>query len=515
MSHNFRAHLRPDLQALGRQFLFVSKAGTAGAPGTPDAPLAHPDQAAALASPYTGGVGQGTYPGANNDAGRIIVVGSGEYQGQQQASSNLLVADGPVVWNVNGDLLLGTKWDFGEHYVQVQGITFRGINRWRPNISGGGTACTQPGNYQFCTLDFAAGGPVPNVFFYGNGCAINEPYNLVDCVVRGLNGPAGSFERTLLLGSAARDCWRLRYCYVDSNSVVELRGPECLSPEYFFACNITGLIRLKGDAFGFVGLDAFKQNYNLTARADLIAAPPEFGSVAAEDFSLRPGSPHLAAGIGPSHLGQASGLLLEGPVGPVGAGTHTFLDAATGTRLPLLEAHNLECADVAGQRGLRVPQAVGGELSGWYKTGLHFVSDSSQEIRRIDFLGGLRFDTDAPAAERLFDPNAPEPGNREVPAAERFAPGAAGRNPHRLTLQLRWGNKPAPNPAAPQDTDFANAGQYLAFEWGTELLYNPLRLLGTGAPDFDPAAPGPDAPRHPQARYVQYWVTLRNDYFSH
>jgi len=521
MSHNFRAHLRPDLQALGRPFLFVSKAGAANAPGTADAPLAHPDQAAALANPYTGGVGQGTSPGVNADAGCIIIIGSGEYQGQLQASSNLLVADGPVVWNVNGDLLLGTKWDGAAQYTHVQGLTFRGVGRWRPNYSGGGTSCVQPASYQFCTLDFAGGGPVPNVFFFGDACYIDRPYYLRDCVVRGLHGPAGSFERTLLLGSQVLDCWQLAGCYVDPASRVELRSLAALELTYYQSspvgnCNIQGLIRVKDDAFGYVDVETFKRNYNLTGRPDLFSAPPEFGSVAADDFSLRPGSPHLATGIGPSHLRRASGLLLDGPVGPVGAGTgHALRDAATGVRLPLLEAHNLECAEVAGQRCLRVPQAVGGPLSGWYKTGLHTLSDRSQEIRRIDFLGGLRFDTDAPGAESLFDPNAPEPGNREVPAAEAYASGAAGRNPHRLTLQLRWGNKPAPDAAAPQATDFAHGGQYLAFEWGTDLRYNPVRLLGTGSPYFDPAATGPDAPRYPQASYVQYWVTLRNDYYSH
>lgn len=515
MSHNFRAHLRPDLLALGRPFLFVSKAGAATAPGTADAPLAHPDQAAALANPYTGGVGQGTSPGANADAGRIIVIGSGEYQGQLQASSNLLVADGPVVWNVNGDLLLGTKWDGAEHYTQVQGIAFRGINRWRPNYSGGGISCAQPAHYQFCTLDFAGGGHTPNVFLFGDACAIAQPYYLHDCVVRGLNGPAGSFERSLLLSSLASDCWRLRYCYVDNNSCVELRGPEALSPEYFAFCNITGLIRLKDDAFGYVDIDTFKRNYNLTGRPDLFGALPEFGSVAAEDFSLRPGSPHLATGIGPSHLRRASGLLLDGPLGPVTAGSHAFRDAATGARLPLLAAHNLVCTEAGGLRRLQVQQAVGGEPSGWYETGLHFVSDSSQQIRRISFLGGLRFDTDQPTAESLFDPNAPAPGNTEVPSASAFAPGEAGRNPHRLSLELRWGNKPAARAEAPLPTDFAHQGQYVAFEWGTDLLYNPQRLAGTGSPAFDPTAGGGDAPSYPEARYVQYRVTLRNDYFSH
>jgi len=518
MSHNFRAHLRPDLQALGRPFLFVSKAGAAGAPGTPDAPLAHPDQAAARANPYTGGVGQGTDPGANADAGYVIVLGSGEYQGQHQASANVLVADGPVVWTVNGDLLLGTKWDeVGRSiFLQVQGITFRGLNRWRPNYSNGGLGCVGAATYQGCTLDFEGGGHVPNVFFFGTACALDRPYYLYDCVVRGLNGPAGAFERSLLLTSLASDCWHLRYCYVDNQSCVELRGPEYLGPDYFAYCNIMGLIRVKDDAFGYVDIETFKRNYNLTDRPDLFGAEPGFGSVAAEDFSLRPGSPHLAPGIGPSHLRQASGLLLDGPLGPVSATSgHALRDAATGARLPLLEAHNLECVLAGGQRRLRVPEAPGGALSGSYTTGLHFVSESSQQIRRIDFLGGLRFDTDAPAAESLFDPNAPAPGNRDVPSATAYASGEAGRNPHRLSLELRWGSKPAPDPAAPQATDFAHGGQYLAFEWGTDLLYNPVRLLGTGAPGFDPTAPAPDAPRYPEARYLQYRVTLRNDYFSH
>ena len=502
MSHNFRAHLRPDLQAVGHPFTFVSKAGTAGAAGTPDAPLAHPDQAAGT---------QGTYPGANNDRNGIIVVGSGEYQGQTQASANQLVADGPVVWNVNGDLLLGTKWDGAEHYVQVQGFNFRGINRWRPNYSGGGTSCVASATYQFCTLDFAGDGSVPNVFFFGDNCAIGTPYVLYDCVVRGLHGPAGAFTRTLLLGSQALDCWHLTDCYADRASRIELRnGAELRN------CNIEGTIRIKDDTFGYVDIETFKLNYNLANRPDLFGAPPQFGSVAADDFSLRAASPHLATYIGPSHLRQASGLLLDGPLGPVSAESgHSFYDAATGQRLPLLEAHNLACTEVGGLRYLQVQQAVGGPLSGWYKTGLHFLGDSSQEIRRIDFLGGLRFDTDAPSAENQFDANSPEPGNREVPSTSRYAAGDAGRNPHRLDFQLRWGSKPAPNAAAPQDADFALGGQYLAFEWGTELRYNPARRLGTGAPDFDPTATGADAPRYPQASYVQYWVTLRNDYYSH
>lgn len=518
MAHNFRVHLRADLLAKNIPFLFVSKAGGAGQPGTPDAPLSHPDQAAAIASPYTGGTGQGTYPGANTDANKIIVIGTGEYHGQLQASSNLLVADGTVLWNVNGDLLLGTKWDYANnHPYHVQGITFRSIQAWRPNYSGGGVYHALTAAYQSCSLLFESNAQ-PNVFSYGGAGQVDYPYTLRDCIVRKLHGPAGSFVRSLLLDTYALDCWQLTRCYVDPASRVELRSAELLEGTSWNApmvedVNIQGLIRVKGDAFGYTDIETFKQNYNLTGRADLFSAPPLFGSVAAEDYSVRPGSPNLSWGIGPLHLQQGSSLLLEGPEGDVTGGSgHRFRDSDSGLVLPIIEAFNLVCKEANDQKRLLVKEGVGVSLDGWYKTGLHFVSDTSQEVRRINYLGGLRADTDFPTGESLFDSNAPEPANTNVPSHNAFTTGAAGRNPHRLDFLLRWGNKS--NPDATVDADFVHGGQYLAFEWFSELLYNPQTLKGTGEPDFDPAATGANAPRYPHALYLQYWVRLRNNYYS-
>jgi hypothetical protein len=297
------------------------------------------------------------------------------------------------------------------------------------------------------------------------------------------------------------------YCYFDETSIIRFANTNYLPKN----CNIRGQIQIAGVTYANLAAAAAVYPILTGANAN-VNLEPQFTNVFAEDYTLKPTSPHLLLGIGPSHIRLGSGFYLKGSIGAVtNSSGHYFENAQTGEQYPIYEATNLTASLQSGQLRLRVTEAVGGALTGHFRTALK-VSDVGVELGLIDIAAGLNFNTDSPALESQFDPNNPTFSNNNVPNNYNYNSGDAGRNPNRLDYSFRWSMKDNPNIATP--TDWVTLGDDLIFEWYTKPLFNAVSVKGNGDPGFLPAATGDNAPRAVVVKWVDLQCVLMNNYFS-
>ncbi|MGV3588586.1 MAG: hypothetical protein ACO1OF_16390 [Adhaeribacter sp.] len=282
-------------------------------------------------------------------------------------------------------------------------------------------------------------------------------------------------------------------------------------PALFNKCNIQST-SITVNGVEYASLAAAKA-VDATWFPNCISADPKFVNPETDNYTLRPESPHLALGIGPTHLRLGNGYYLKGAVGPVSAtSNHYFEDIISGEQFPIYQATNLIATLQSGQLRLKVKEAVGGSFTGSFKIALK-TSDVTIQLGRNNFVSGLNFNTDYPAAENLFNPNSPEVLNNNVPNKYNWSSGHEGRNPNRLDYAMRWSTKD--NPAIATETDWITGNNYLIFEWDTIPVYNPVSGKGNADPDFQTnPANTQDAPFPILCNWIDMEITLMNNYYS-
>jgi len=480
MSHNFRS----------AGSYYVSKAGRADGPATPDDPR--------LA--LTG-----------QEEGQDIVLGTGVYQWPTSFNYNRLGygngslrADGRVV--VLGDghsryqgLAGGGVRLTGLRFEQFAGFQFRD-----------GPWCSQ---CEFEVLPAFAGSPNSGIT-----SAVFE-----DCVFRNVHfsndqtagltyGQGGNlgdatFTRCLFFNCTFTSPARyLTQCYFDPTT----RGwGGTPGTTFSYPSGATGNnVDPAADPAQGYGLRLDAQPAGLASPQGL-SVPPLFNALGYNDFSVQPGSPHLAAGIGPRQYRQAATYLLHGPAAgqPVGADNADFRRLADGQAVALLPAAPA-FTTAGGALVLDLGSAAGATGTGRLRTGaIAHAAGLPREISYIQTLSGSNFNTSYPSDTTAPEVTQPEVFNNNVPDASGFEPGAAGRNPNRLSYRLRWSTLPtAPDPTA--DAGWALGGAWVECEWNARPLYNPQNNVGNGCPDFDPATARPVI-----CTWYQLEVVLTNAYY--
>lgn len=501
MAHNFRVAAN----------LYVSKAGrpkAAGAVGSAEDPFGLLQDA----GPY-------------NTVERIAV-GAGQYEGMldfQYAggqSYRTMLADGLVV--VQTPRLLLSRWDYGRS--NWKGFHFRGPGIVENTNNGGPwahrmTQCVFE-NYSFT---YSAGPYAHELVYYFEDCVF---YN---CTSWQTDFPS-IFIRCQFINTQWHSVYAVHACDVDAASQLVMVASALIRSDSTFSdvgpgglnaivagilrSNIRSLVRSESEP-DFVSFAAYAQAHPGVV-FDSISQPPAHANPAVFDFSYLPDAPNLSRGIGPQQLRTGVSLLLQGPVGPVTATSGHFLSSSIASgSIALIAAENLEAFREQDRLYLRVAENREANFTGSFRTAPIQLGSAPRAITYLDFLGGLNMDTDYPAQEDLLDANQATALNNNVPAVESFPPAAAGRNPRRLTVLLRWSNKVLPQ----QDvaTDWVTGSDFVLFELGQPAKYNPVTRTGNGSPEFlaSTATSLGNAPRSPIGRWVQLQVVLRNDYYSH
>jgi hypothetical protein len=513
MPSNFRKHLTA---AAGRPVVYVSKAASTGGNGS-TADLAY-------VSPVAASVNNSSGPTANSeftargegsvytDGANTIIVGAGHYQGAcTQGMPHRLIADGKVVWYVNGNLLLGTKIDsLNASNHLVDGFIFRFVQKWRCGVSGGGFISIGVSNYSNCSFDFVSNADV-NCAYWGTGGNYLVYNTNTNCIFRRLHSNGRhAFDRCLLFSSITKDTWRFKGCYADVNSQVELRSTAMFTNGEFQNNNIQGQIRVVGDTYGYTDLATFKANYGLTGRLDLVSSDPKFNKASAEDYTLKIDSPHLDLQIGPSALRYALMYYVDSSVSPGDACTVANTKLKSTADNSLISFLDIGGFTTNAAGGLVIQTNSQGNYEGYYTTKRIPVAATTQRIVRLPVISGLNFDTDYPAAASGFSSVLPEVFNNNVPDYSNATSGSAGRNPNRLTVQARFSTLASPDELVNEHWLPSN-GTYFDFEIDEQPQYDSVSGYGSGHPLFDPASANV---RPVLARFLQIRYKARNDYFS-
>ena len=228
-------------------------------------------------------------------------------------------------------------------------------------------------------------------------------------------------------------------------------------------------------------------------------ADPQFHpqALALGDFSVAAGSPHLLADIGPAQYRQGQAFLAsyqpQAPGEAVAPANTTFVaDGPADGLAPVALLGTTHPVLASGSGALLISPDTGTDGTAVLRTGaVPHSLDVALELTYMQALGGYNFNTSYPDTEAQRQLDAPSVFNNNVFATRQDGPGAAGRNPARLTYGLRWSSKPQPDPT--NDADWQpNHGQFVTCEWNTQPLYHPpvapaTDWVGNGQPDFDPA----------------------------
>lgn len=427
---------------------------------------------------------------------------SGEMQAQgSSGGKTYFVADGLVVLqpvNAGDGIIIGNNDDSHSHYTD---LVFRNYGRVTTTYKGGMSGL----DLVITRCKFAFFSTAKNWFNIEN--RFSRYAN--DSIFINLNSESGThnyyFDRCIFGNCADIHAASIKNSYVGAGATVHIPNAAAIQN-----CNIQGSINVAGVLYANAG----DFNAAFPGRG-VMSGDPKFNNESKEDFTLKPDSPHLAAGVGPSHLRLSNSLYLKGPEGAVtGSSGHYFEQAATGAQIPLIAAQNITASLQGDQLRLKVSEGVGGSMVGNFRTAPIRVGDVTQTLNRLGFAAGLNFDTDYPATEAQFDSNNPNPRNNNVPNSHNYVSGAAGRNPNRMEVPMRWSNKD--NPQNGVASDWVSGADFLLFEWETDLFYNPVTLIGNGSPDFLTATQttAENAPKRPDALWVQFEVVLMNNYYS-
>jgi len=417
--------------------------------------------------------------------GTTGVVGTGSYawsthfaNGTTGTDSHNLVADGYVRIQGDGHTRNAPFVNSGATFIDLLFEQFAGFS-FRAYGYGNGV------HYERCVFKV-----LPEFGADGNSSA-SGGIEFVDCVFENVhfisadsNSNSGmQFTRCLFFNCTnTNDFGRLTQCYLDATSALHTTAAT--------GCNVDP----GADPTAGYGL-CLNGGPPVRTSPQGISAAPRFNALAYGDYSVQAGSPHLAAGIGPVQFRQGSTYLLQA----LGAGQPATPASATFAALGAAGPSVGVLATEGGLVGTAQPQAGGGSqpalvvVAGSGTSGraslltgaVQHSAGSPRELSRMQALGGYNFDTADPATEAELNPNSPEVYNNNVPTLSQHAPGAPGRNPHRLTYGLRWSVAPHPDPANP--ADWVHGDAFVEMEWNTQPLLNPATLLGNGHPDFDPA----------------------------
>jgi hypothetical protein len=328
-----------------------------------------------------------------------------------------------------------------------------------------------------------------------------------DCVfvnVHFARAGESTFTRCLFFNcSFDNPTYAARYCYFDATTRgAVLDGPRQGEQPSAWGNNVDPRADL-AQGYG-LRLNAGTPGY---ASPGGLSADPLFNAPADDDFSVRAGSPHLAAGIGPRHLRQAATYRVQAPAaGQLAEAANTsFAPVGGGAAVGLLGTSGPVEGTQAGALAMR-PAA---EASGPVRLRTDRIRHSPglpRELSYMQALGATNFNASYPALESQLNPNAPEVFNNNVLAASQYAAGEAGRNPARLSYRLRWSTLPSPRLDHPED--WATGTELVECEWNARPLYNPATNVGNGRPEFVAAEGRPII-----CTWYQLEVSLTNTYF--
>jgi hypothetical protein len=398
-------------------------------------------------------------------------------------------------------------------------------------FSGTGTFFNAPGFRGNIFIGFAFENFLES--FIGNGNQLRQCFfrNTALNIWQGTYG-ADSFRDNVLINTNYKRSTQtanptyINRCLWMKNSIADLRigsgnflvtktyfSPETLlitdRPALFTDCNIR-CNSLTVNGVEYPNLAAAKA-VDPTWFPGCINANPQFVDETTENFTLKPNSPHLPLGIGPNYLRLGSGFYLKGSASAVTADSHYIENAATLEQFPIYYADNITASVESGRLRLKVIESVSGSFIGVYRVKIK-ISETAQQLSRLNLVAGLNFDTDFPSAENLFDSNNPETLNNNVPNRFNYTSGAAGRNPNRLDYLMRWSTKDNPDINVP--SDWITGANKLIFEWNTIPQYNPVSQIGNGDPTYLPGAAGEDAPMSIIAKWIDLEIQIMNNYYS-
>lgn len=322
-----------------------------------------------------------------------------------------------------------------------------------------------------------------------------------DCILYNFdaNGiPGDVYTRCIFINCTIRSAANVSGCYLDPNSsVVAAAGTNNnVDPA-------TNVDAGKGLSIGGAPLSKFTPNG--------ISVAPGFNSVVKEDFSLRKESPHLVAGIGPSHLRYSNTFFVEfdGGTGELVNASNTRLVAAgSSARTPLADVTTgVNSFTINSQGGMvLVPNSNGDGFATLVTNRIPF-SDIPLEMTVVNIIAGLNFDTEYPGTESQISLASPHIFNNNVPDYSNALSGSAGRNPNRLTYRMRWSTLTEPDISDP--SHWVTGATFVEFGWNQKPQFNQATLIGNGDPAFNVAAAS-----NVFARWYQLQVRLRNNYYS-
>ena len=519
MANNFRKQLTDNAPGTNvRGNIYINKAAPPNGVGTtPETAFNHPVQAA----PY---LNQGSTNFFRNQPGGGLTymdgscncfIGAGHYQGECAVGfPHRLIADGKVVWYVNGNLYMGTKSDQLNGIKDVKGIVFRFIDHARFGNTGGGFDSWGTTYVTDCTLEYNSNADI-NTYYFGSATLLaydgNATNLFTNCILKKFHGGTHGFVTSLVFNSLLLDCRRFTKSYADPASFIEMQNVAVLSNlNYFGNCNIQGQIRVKGDSYGYTDLATFKVNYGLTGRLDLVNRDPRFNKAISDDFTLKIDSPHLDLQIGPTTLRYALMYFVDTTASagdPCTIGNTRLKSTADNSLIPF---RSLNGFTINASGGLVIAANSAGNFEADYVTARIPIAATSQRVKRLPVISGLNFDTDYPAAASGFNSVSPEVFNNNVPDYSNSTSGNAARSPNRLTVQARFSTLANPDENDPSHWT-PNNGNYYDFEIDEEPLYDIVAGLGSGHANFDQASINV---RPVIAKFAQFRFKARNDYFS-
>ena len=438
---------------------------------------------------------------ARTPGGSVGVVGTGQYawgtsfaNGSPGTDNHELLADGTVRIFGDGRTRFAPFVNSSAHFTGFTFERFGGFN-FRDYIYSNSVTYTQ---CIFKVLPEFASQPNSSASTY---------VSFDDCVFVNVHFsavPGGMFTRCLFFNCAFDNpAYAARYCYFDATTRgAVLAGPRPGEQPSAWGNNVDPRADLS-QGYG-LRLNAGEPGY---ASPGGLSADPLFNALAADDFSVRAGSPHLAAGIGPQQWQQAATYLVQAPAAGqlAEAGNTSFAPVGGGAAVGLLGTSGPLEGTQAGALAIRPAP----EASGPVRLRTDRIRHSQglpRELSYMQALGATNFNASYPALENQLNPNAPEVFNNNVLAASTYPPGTAGRTPARLSYRLRWSTLPSPRLDHPED--WATGAELVECEWNTRPLYNPATNVGNGRPEFVAAEGRPII-----CTWYQLEVSLTNTYF--
>ncbi|RIY06451.1 hypothetical protein D0T11_18600 [Hymenobacter rubripertinctus] len=440
-------------------------------------------------------------------------------------NSVTLTADGVVI--VQAPTINSFYWD--SKAMNFEGMTFFGPTTWQLDNQGGPFVVYKKNNV-YINIDFTYTGSAGN----------QVVQSFEDCIFINCSSLSAvhqaAFRECVLINSNFASVAHFRSGYIDASSSIKLMptgltsfratASDVLSAQYaaeyvydnsfanlpriIIRSNIRGQVGIVGGAL--LSPADFALNYP-DQFIDCINAEPFFNKPEKQDFTLRLESPHLSRAIGPKHLRYAASFYFgteaaeNETITGGGAGNTRLVGTADGQNVSLISASGLTRN---AQAGLIVKPNSGGNFIGQIRSGRIRMGDVPIRLKAVRYAGGLNMNTDFPGTESGFQANQPEVFNNNVPKYTQPSAGSSGRNPNRLTYQMRWSTLPDPDAAA--DSDWQLNAVWLEFEWNQPPIWNnnPAVPKGNGSPDFDNLNPANTAV---VALWVQMAVRVVNNYY--